>query len=50
MATQLIEKVYGMKFKFDEQLTGLEDINFGIKSIDAGWKIFYSRIRCSTFT
>ena len=30
------------KFKFDEELTGLEDIDIGIKSSKAGWKIFYS--------
>ncbi len=35
-------RVIWEKFKFDEQLTGLEDIDMGIKSIDAGWKIFYS--------
>ena len=35
-------RVIWEKFKFDEQLTGLEDIEMGIKSLRTGWKIFYS--------
>ena len=30
------------KFKFNEELTGLEDIDIGMKSINEGFKIFYS--------
>ena len=29
--------------KFDEHLTGLEDIDFGIKADTLGWKIFFSK-------
>jgi len=35
-------RVIWEKFNFDEQLTGLEDVEIGIKSLRAGWKIFYS--------
>ena len=36
--------------KFDEKLTGLEDIELGKKAKINGWEIFYCRSRCRALT